>query len=260
MFSTRNVILGISILLLNTGNANAALSKGYSGGQAVIYDSVSDITWMGDANLLGTLEDQFGYEYIINEIWSLNPDILTTVSSDGTKGYRSIDPRDFSPGGKASWFGAQAFISYLNSINFANSNQWALPSASGDEQYLDYNQTETQFGNLFYNELGGIAGNNIPDTDYFSNEQADTYWTNTERFQSPVNNALVFQTSDGLQDAYNKVSHIYVWPVSPGKLAAVPLPTSLLLMGSGIAYLLGNRKLMRNCWHRRVKLRIFDRN
>lgn len=53
------------LLSLNTLNAQAALTVGTSNGQSVVYSSVSNITWTGDANLLGTLE-------------SNNPNLVTT--------------------------------------------------------------------------------------------------------------------------------------------------------------------------------------
>lgn len=173
------------LLSLNTLNAQAALTVGTSNGQTVVYSSISNFTWTGDANLLGTLE-------------SNNPNLVTTIISTigsivdkpnafdtpANSGRHTLTNADFGYNGRVTWFGAKAFTSYLNTINYAGSNQWDLPSA-GENPQSGYNQIGGEFGKLFYNELGGSAFNAIPNTVDFINEQASAYWLGTELQSTP---------------------------------------------------------------------------
>lgn len=247
-------LLAAGVLLsFITLTAEAALTAGTADGQSVVYSSVSDITWTGDANLLGTLITTQGYNNVVDAIIAASPTIYDTPNYyDGSygdydgangrpySGSYSITAGDFDNSGFTTWFGAQAFTSYLNSISYAGSNQWALPSAGADPQGGD-NQTGSQFGQLFYTELGGTAGNPIPDTAYFTNEQAYLYWLGTEYAPIP-GYAWYFNTINGDQSIIIKTFQIYAWAVSPGNVAAIPVPGALWLFGSGLIVLLGLKR------------------
>ena len=228
----------------------AALTAGTAGGQSVVYSSFSNITWTGDANLLGTMESSLGYDVIVNAIIAASPTIFDTANAWDTpmkSGYHSVNSSDFSQNlGRVDWFGAQAFVTYLNSINYADSNQWILPSAGSNPQ-RDYNQTSSQLGELFYNELGGIATKGMPITPYFTFEQVNGngYWSGTEYVPDP-RAAWDFYTGVGIQDFGNKNAFIYAWAVSPGNIAAVPVPGAVWLFGAGIIGLLGFRRRTRS--------------
>lgn len=212
-----------------------------SAGQSLVYSSVSDITWTGDANLLGTLEADNPnlIDTIISTIGSIN-DTPNYFDTPFYSGHHLLSTADFGANGLVNWFGAQAYVSYLNTINYAGSNQWALPSAGASPQ-RGYNQTGTQFGQLFYDELGGTAYNNIPNTANFTNEQAYAYWPGTEyAFNSGV--AWLFLTYGGYQDYDFKDIQLYAWAVSPGQVSAVPVPGAVWLFGTGLLGLLGLKR------------------
>jgi hypothetical protein len=184
-----------------------------------------------------------GYDAVVNAINAASPRIYDTSNYYDTPsyiGYHDVSGSDFSSDGSVSWFGAQAFTGYLNSISYAGPKQWALPSAGADPQY-GYNQTGGQFGQLFYNELGGTAGNAIPDTPYFTNEQAYAYWLGTEYAPDPVG-AWAFGTNVALQSYGYKYHQFYAWAVSPGNVAAVPVPGAIWVFGSGLLALLGLKR------------------
>ena len=178
-----------------------------------------------------------GFTPAVNAIIAASPTITDSLGS------HTVTSADFSSStlGIATWWGAKAFTGYLNSIDYAGSNQWALPSAGASPQ-VGYNQTGGQFGQLFYTELGGTAGNPIPNTAYFSNEQAHAYWLGTE--YAPIDDfAWLLFTDDGLQVDYDKTGDLYAWAVSPGNVAAaVPEPGVVWLIGSGLIALLALKR------------------
>ncbi|MDP2180740.1 MAG: hypothetical protein Q8K19_19740 [Methylicorpusculum sp.] len=228
------------VLSLTTLNAEAVLTPYIAvDGSAVVYSSISDITWTADANLLGTMISNQGYNTVVNAIIAASPIITNTPNDFSPTGSYNISVAEFSSSGwgLTSWFGAQAFTAYLNRINYAGSNQWALPSAFANPGGGDIH-FGSQFGQLFYNELGGTAGMSIPNTANFVNEQAYLYWLGTDYASNP-NVAGDFFTSNGNQTYGNKFNQVYVWAVSPGQLpAAVPVPGAIWLMGSSLLGLL----------------------
>ncbi|MDD5579425.1 MAG: hypothetical protein PHY16_09130 [Methylobacter sp.] len=127
------------------------------------------------------LETSLGYNVAVSAIIAASPTINDTPNLyDGYSGRHSITSDDFQSGGRVNQFGAQAFTSYLNTINYAGSNQWVLPSACINPPQSVNNQTNSQFGEQFYSELGGTIGSIIPTNSKFTNEQASSYWLGTE--------------------------------------------------------------------------------
>lgn len=231
---------------LTTFNAEAALTPYTSGGQNLVYSSVSDVTWTGDGNLLGTLEasDPNLVNSIISTIGSISdtPNWFDTPHNSYS-GIHTLTTADFGDNGLVNWFGAQAYVSYLNTINYAGSRQWTLPGAGANPQ-SGYNQTGGQFGQLFYNELGGTAGNNIPNTANFTNEQVWAYWLGKEDASNP-DGAWGFSTYSGYQydgTTILKGDQLYAWAVSPGQVSAVPIPGAVWMFGSGLLGLLGLKR------------------
>lgn len=250
--------LATSLLLstFNIQNAQAALTSYTSGGENLVYSSVSNVTWTSDANLLRTMINEQGYNNLVSSIIATNPIILNNpnwLDTPANSGIHTVTPQDFSNEvyGHATWFGAQAFMGYLRSINYAGSNQWALPTTTETNVTAGtFNLTNTVFGQLFYTELGGVAGNHMPNSDHFINVENFAYWLGTERvFPSSI--AFLFSTFNGGQGDYEKNygpggGMFYVWAISPGQVATVPLPNAIWLFGSIFLGLLGlNRRNLR---------------
>jgi hypothetical protein len=266
-----NPPLLVTCLLLNltTLTAEATLTPYTSAGQSLVYSSVSDITWTGDANLLGSLITSQGYNNVVNAIIAASPVITDSPNYwDGSfgnygsySGQYTLSAADFSSSnlGRTTWFGAQAFTSYLNSINYAGSRLWALPSAGANPQVGD-NQTGGQFGQLYYNELNKLAYPGSNGSDYgilgdgssytsgtagpFSNAQTSIYWSGTE-YAPDLIGAWIFYTSSGYQIGGTKITGFYAWAVSPGQVSAVPVPGATWLFGAGLVGLLG----LKRCGH-----------
>jgi hypothetical protein len=237
-------LLAVGVLFGSvTSTSYAALTSGISGGKSVVYSSVSDVTWTGDANLLGSLINSQGYNTIVNAIIAASPIISDSANfydSPPYSGNHNVTTADFSTGGLVNWFGAKAFVTYLNSIDYADSNQWTLPSVGINPQF-GYNKTGSQLGQLFYTELQGQAYASGPNTDYFTNE-IWSYWMATE--SSSANERAWFLDSDGYQ-YHDLKNHPYysAWAVSPGNLlTTVPIPGAIWSFGSGLLGLLGLKR------------------
>ncbi len=148
---------------------------------------------MQDANLLGTLEAS--NSKLLSQIITANNGVIHDTPSFYDNGTYNLSANDFGSSGTVDWWGAQAFVGYLNSISYKGSNQWALPSTP-NEALLGYNPNNSQFGELFYNELGGcnplvqiqnciVTGAPVP-AGPFSNVQSNVYWSKSEFASSSV--------------------------------------------------------------------------
>ena len=155
--------------------------------------------------------------------------------------------------GAMTWNGAQSWITSLNTANYLGYNDWRLPTTlqpdascsyqSGSVSY-GYNCTGSEMGHLFYSELGGVAGSSIAtthNTNYglFQNVQSDTYWSGTEYAPNTTGSAWLFHTLNGSQGTYSKGTTLFALAVRPGQVAAVPIPATAWLLGSGLMGLLG---------------------
>jgi hypothetical protein len=130
----------------------------------------------------------------------------------------------------------------LNTIDYGNSTQWALPTTPDNNSSGGYNQTTSQLGELFYNELGGTAGGSIPTNSLFTNEQAYVYWSGTEYAANP-SRAWYFHTTNGYQGSTIKGNQLYAWAVSPGQVSvAVPEPSIAWMLLTGLVGLLGLKR------------------
>lgn len=255
MVSTfKKIILAASISSISL-QAQATLTSYNPNGVDLVYSSVSNVTWTKDGNLLGTMFASQGFSTVVNNILSVSP---YTLSSN-----------DFSDGGYATWFGAMAFINYLNTTNYGGSNQWRLPSFTdtgypgvqygfngtdgGLNTYTNGTVTGNEFAELYYQELGSKGNRNTngtyqPDSgikdlnNTFNNEVSSYYWLNT----SLTDYKYYFNTSTGYQGYSMYANNLFsVWAISPGQVSVIttepptsPVPEadnlSMLLVGLGL--------------------------
>ncbi|WP_081726689.1 PEP-CTERM sorting domain-containing protein [Methylophilus sp. 5] len=237
--------------------ANAALVSYTSDGADLVYSSISDVSWTKDAHLLSSMISNSGYSTVVDAILTANAGVTF-----GSTPY-TLSNADFSNVGETSWWGAMAFVHYLNTINYAGSDAWRLPTVTdigndgcnwslggtdcGYNAATNGTAAGDEMAELYYKELNGQAysgehsqyhGINSP---LFSNVQS-FYWTGTELITDP-NNAFIFFATYGDQSTYMKNSTVwYAWAVSPGSVIPVDVPTAvpepetnaLLLAGLGL--------------------------
>lgn len=220
--NVKSFALFILAFVLST-NVNAALvgrlaaTEGGTDYQAY-YDDVADLTWLADANYAVTS----GYA-TANATGSAHSS-TTNIQTDGSMGWEAAN-------------------TWAASLNIGGVTGWRMYDHGPYCQYYDC--TGSEIGNLFYNVLGGSAGNSIIDVhnsnfDLFSNIQSGYYWSNTA-FTGDDAHAWHFHMNDGSQDPYYKIRSMFAWAVHSGDvgLAPVPVPATVWLFCSGLVGLIG---------------------
>ena len=145
-------------------------------------------------------------------------------------------------------------MSWADGLVFGGFDDWRLPATifpdagcsidgTGDGSFGGLGCTRSEMGHLFYDELLGTAGLSIltsgdaMELAKFTNIQ-DLCWSSTEfEINSPA--AWLFLFSFGFQDADFKSGRLAAWAVRDGDVRAVPVPTAVLLFGSGLIGLIG---------------------
>jgi hypothetical protein len=148
--------------------------------------------------------------------------------------------------GPDTWDNQMAWADTLSlTVNGVTYDDWRLPSA-GAPPGLGYNQTSSEMGHLYYDEMhlvGGVYSSaDTLNSGVFDNSVSAWYWSGTEYADSP---AIVssFSTAEGWQTGNWKGDvTIYALAVRPGQVqetAPVPEPDTILLFGVGIAGFVG---------------------
>ena len=270
MLQGKTLLAASLVFGLASFNAQATLTSETVNGQNLVYDSGNNTTWTQDANLLGTWEGAYqstSYTNIVTAIINASGGVIHDTPNylDGSynnydgdngraySGTYTLTTADFGSGGTVDWWAGQALVHYLDTQNYGGSSQWALPTQP--DQNYGYNITNSQLGELYYNELHataypasnfGILGTGtFSDTSGsvgpFINAHTYVYWSGTEYASNP-SIAWYFSTSNGLQNLYYKSSQIYAWAVSPGQVSAVPELGEVWLFGTGLLGLLGLKR------------------
>jgi hypothetical protein len=199
-------------------------------GSALVYDSLNNATWPADANL-------FASQYSTSTIDTIIQDAAGLPSLDGY----TLSSADFNSNGLMSWYGAEAWVHYLNVISYGGSTHWSLPKSVTGEDIAGYpdgigqdpSPYTSQLATLFYLELGQVADVAITTTnngaagyDLFSNVQVDAYsfyWGLTRDTYAPPDYVWSFDTSSGNQFGVAKSGFFwFTLPVSPKQVHSAP--------------------------------------
>ena len=203
-----SVIIGFLLILGAETDASATLIDLGSG---FIYDSDFNITWYQDANY--------------------------ALSS----GYDSD--------GRMTWDEANAFLAAVNSGTVHNFGYtgWRLPTTVNQSCVGDpvspVSCLDNELVHLYYTELGNSISsftNSVP----FLNLQPWEYWTSTV-YAADETMAWDFAFSNGTQYPNTKDHHFFAFLVHDGRVAAVPEPSTLLLVGIGLALSIGLQRVRR---------------
>lgn len=235
-------VLALAGMALSATSAHATLTNV---GNGTVQDSSLNVVWTQDANLFQTLAASTPH-LVLNIINNVGGEVTDSA------GTHFLNGTDFdTSAGTLDWYGAQAFVSYLNSTAYAGHSNWSLPTiaplnGSTYNTSLSYNggtdvgynnaSSKSQLGHLFYASLGNqgfydAAGQTqapygVSNAGPFTHLDSAGYWSGSE---ADADNAYFFSTLDGLQSAYDKTTQYKVLAV-----AAVPEPSALLMASAGL--------------------------
>ncbi len=145
---------------------------------------------------------------------------------------------------------------WANNLDYGGFDDWRLPTAKNQDNSgpcAKFGCSESEMGHMFYNNLGGTAGQSIlsasDPNNYLegnggplTNVQSYVYWSGTEYAPFPGGVAWYFTTANGYQRHDGKGNDIYAWAVRSGDVSAVPVPAAVWLFGSGLVGLIGFSK------------------
>jgi hypothetical protein len=208
----------------------------------------------GQATLTTIGQAQYG-AWNYNLIWDNDSPFGSIVWLDDTQVYNTWANRVAWANGLNTAGTLTYTIKPLYSVSWKG--DWRLPKTV-DGPYVwgyngtttaGYNITSSEMGHLFYMELGNKGyyatdgthpqpGWNLFNRGPFTYLTANGYWTGTEHSLNP-NDAWYFGSDVGAQGLDPKGHDGYALAVRPGDVSAVPVPGTVLLLGSGLIGLAG---------------------
>ena len=138
------------------------------------------------------------------------------------------------------------FDGYTTDIDWTTG--WRLPSA-GDDPEWGYNQTDSEFGHLYYESLGNTS-DSTPSHGIFENITGSHAYVTGTSWEMPEYGvdgywyfAFNYMGSHGCLATYeSKSGNLRAVAVISGTVSAVPVPGSFLLLGCTLTTLAGLRR------------------
>jgi len=205
------------------------------------YDTVLDITWLGDANYADANKMEWGAA----NAWAagLNP------YSSGIMGWRL--PMMVETGASSGCLGG--IFEHYNGEDCG----YNVKTTSGSPPY-PADTVYSEMASMYYDTLGNLAvmdtsgdspqpGWGLTNTGPFDNLQNNAYWTGSEKSPCcfPYNDysAWYFKFTGGSQYFLPKEDYtgLYVWAVHDGDVgtSVIPIPAAVWLFSSGLLGLIG---------------------
>lgn len=288
MLVLKNVGRTIFLFALLSETAHAQLTSYSNEDIDLVYSSVSNVTWTKDANLMATMMIEQGFDNLVEAVISASPIVINTPNELSPDGIYHVTKNDFGnylyqedSYGYSSWFGAMAFVNYLNHINYAGSSQWRLPTVvsysyvgcdvmgvspeCSYENFVNDKVAGNEYAELYYLEMKADGAHTVganyqenygfPDTDLFINRQNFFYWTQSETGFGDGSLQAAWYTSmaDGVVFSIPKNPFfLYSWAISDGvigsNITVVPEPENLAMLMAGlgvIGFFQRRRKLIK---------------
>jgi len=127
---------------------------------------------------------------------------------------------------------------WADQLEYGGYENWRLPSSPATAQGFI---NEGELGYLYYTELGNPSGGPLSNTGPFTNLRPyPIFWLDAEPL-GPTS-AWEFDFFIGFQNAGWNLDSNPTWAVRDGDVAPVPIPSAMLLLGSGLIGLIGFRR------------------
>ncbi len=196
-------------------------------GGALVNDPSDKLTWLRDANFFATQAAESGdpalfVRTIISAAGGVIYDTPNGLDTPANSGRHTLTANDFyrngSIDGHLTWFGAQAWVNYLNDTDYEGYSDWRLPTTVDNISNVGYPNggahnpavTSSELAELFYGQMGQVAGQSIQKAHnssyaFFSHVGA-SYWSATEVAHAS-SSAWIFVDTDGRQLTAGKASY-----------------------------------------------------
>lgn len=230
-----------------------------------VYDPTLNVTWTSNADLMATQAASYSggaaafVAAVIADSGGVINDTPNTLDSPTSKsGTYTLSTADFNTkSGQMTWWGAEAWVNYLNVTDYGGSNQWALPTTvdsplSAGSNMRPPSTSSSQMAELFFGQLGQSGTPTQPITmthndsySLFTNMKNSSYWSgtqNTDSINTGPTNAWFFNSALGSQNVNLKSETFYALALSPGEVSAVPEPGAAWLLGIGLLGMAGLRR------------------
>jgi hypothetical protein len=214
-------------LLLGALTANAQLVQ--VNGGVLVNDPSDELAWLRDANFFATQAAQSGnpaefVEAIISAAGGVIDDLPNSFDTPANSARHTLTASDFYHegllDGRLTWFGAQAWVNYLNVADFEGYSNWRLPTTADSNSSVGFPNggphdpapASSELAELFYGQLGQVAGQPIQKTHDGSyalfHNVGSSYWSGTQ-VADASSFAWIFVDASGSQlkapkDTYNQ--------------------------------------------------------